>query len=186
MKSSARIGLEQPHLNDHRRSIEHVAQRAAPRGLHRLMLWFLEEWSAEIPDRLHKADVWRDYVKLGQEDRKAEGGSLLGTPNYADAFRTYVEGSPFATDLDNRYLRPVHAAIARLCGRQGHSGETHKLQPAPFMARFLFRLALTADLDIASSSMGIPPQVQPIYAEQALYRLWKAYEVGPGAMGRVA
>ena len=185
MKPEGRRSLEQPHLSEHHRSIESVASRSAPRGVHRLMLWYLGEWQAEVPSQIHKADVWRDYISL-TEERRAEGGSLLGTPQYAEGFRRYIEGSPFETDPDNRYVRPVHAAIARLCGRQGHEGLTPKLQQAPFMARFLFRLAVTADLVQAGTSMGIPVQVQPIYAEQALYRLWKAYEVGPGAMERVA
>jgi hypothetical protein len=185
LKPAARQSLEQPHLERHRSSIEAVAQRAAPRGLHRLMVWFLGEWQAEVPSRLHKSGTWHDFVAL-TEERSSVGGSLLGTPQSAEGFRRYIEGSPFETDPDGRYVRPIHAAIGRLCGRQGHEGETHKLQPAPFMARFLFRLAMTGDLVQAGTSMGIPPQVQPIYGEQALYRLWKAYEVGPGAMERVA
>jgi hypothetical protein len=144
------------------------------------MVWFLKEWSSEIPDKLHKGDVWRDYVGL-TEGRSGQGGSLLGTPQYADGFRRYIEGSPFETDPDGRYVRPVHAAIARMCGRQGFEGETAKLQQAPFMARFLFRLGHTGDLQRAAGSMGIPVQVQNVYGEQALYRLWKAYEVAPGA-----
>lgn len=185
MKSIARIQLEQPHLVAHRASISVVASKAAPRGLPKLLAWFLGEWANEVPDKLHKGDVWRDYVRL-TEDRKGQGGSLLGTPQYADAFRSYIEGSPFATDPDGRYMRPIHAAMARLCGRGGHEGATHKLAPLPFMARFLFRLAMTGDLAVSAQSMGIPSQVQSVYAEQALYRLWRTYEVAPGAMERVA
>jgi hypothetical protein len=149
------------------------------------MLWFLEEWSDEVPATIHKGDVWRDYVGL-TEDRTGQGGSLLGTPANSEAFRRYIEGSPFETDPDGRYTKPVHAALAKLCGRGGHWGVTKRLESRPFMARYLFRLGMTADRDFAAESMGIPPQVRDIYAEQALYRLWKAYEVGPGAMGRVA
>jgi hypothetical protein len=184
-KPAARLTLEQPHLPEHRASIEAVASKAAPRGLHRLMSWFLGEWSAEVPDRIHKGEVWRDFVGL-TEDRAGQGGSLLGTPQYAEGFRRYVEGSPFETDPDGRYTRPIHAAMARMAGRRGHEGPTEELQQAAFMARFLFRLAHTGDLERAASSMGIPSQVQHVYAEQALYRLWRSYEVAPGAMDRVA
>lgn len=184
-KTIARLTLEQPHLADHRASIEAVATKAAPRGLHRLMVWFLAEWANEVPERIHKGEVWRDFVGL-TEDRQGQGGSLLGTPQYAEAFRRYVEGSPFETDPDGRYTRPIHAAMSRIAGRRGHEGRTHELLPAPFMARFLFRLAHTADLEQAASSMGIPPQVQHVYAEQALVKLWRSYEVAPGAMDRVA
>ena len=184
-KTLGRLVLEQPHLPEHRRSIERVAKRAAPKGLHRLMVWFITEWAAEVPDRLHKEEVWRDYVGL-TEDRAGQGGSLLGTPQYADAFRAYIEGSPFQLDPDGRYVRPMHAALGRLCGRQGHEGPTDSLPPAPFMARFLLRLATTADLLRSAESMGIPSQVQDVYAEQALYRLWRVYEIGPGGMENVA
>lgn len=185
MKTTARLNLEQPHLDDHRASIAIVAGKAAPRGLPKLLAWFLREWANEVPDRIHKGDVWRDYIGL-TEDRQAVGGSLLGTPAYADAFRSYIEGSPFATDADGRYAKPIHAAMARLCGRQGHEGPTRKLAPLPFMARFLFRLAVSGDLTRAADSMGIPEQVHHVYAEQALYRLWRTYEVAPGAMERAA
>lgn len=185
MKTTARLNLEQPHLDAHRASIEVTAAKAAPRGLPKLLAWFLTEWALEIPDRIHKGDVWRDYVRL-TEDRKGQGGSLLGTPQTADDFRSYIEGSPFATDQDGRYVRPIHAGIARMCGRQGHSGPTFALHPYPFMARFLFRLACTGDLLVSSESMGIPPQVQHVYAEQALFRLWRTYEVAPGATSRIA
>ena len=185
MKSAARLTLEQPHLDEHRRSVSVVASKAAPRGLPALLAWFLREWAAEVPSRIHKGDVWRDYVRL-DEDRKAEGGSRLGSPQYAEAFRRYIEGSPFETDMDGRYARPIHAAIARICGRQGHEGPTSKLAQYPFMARFLFRLATTGDLVQAGTSMGIPVQVLSVYAEQALYRLWRGYAVGPQAMGAVA
>ena len=181
MKTTARLTLEQPHLDEHRRSVTVVASKAAPRGLHQLLVWFLTEWANEVPSRIHKGDVWRDYVRL-DEDRKAEGGSRLGSPQYAEDFRRYIEGSPFETDMDGRYARPIHAAIARICGRQGHAGPTEKLAPYPFMARFLFRLATTGDVVQACTSMGIPPQVQPVYAEQALYRLWRGYAVGPQAL----
>ncbi len=185
MKTTARLNLESPHLEHHRASIAVVAAKAVPRGLPKLMAWFIAEWANEVPDKLHKGDVWRDYIGL-TEDRKGVGGSLLGTPAYADAFRGYIEGSPFATDPDGRYAKPIHAAMARLCGRQGHEGPTRKLLPAPFMARFLFRLAVTGSLSQAGDSMGIPSQVHHVYAEQALYRLWRTYEVAPGAMERVA
>ena len=181
----SRQSLEQPHLVAHRASVSNVARRAVPKGRVALLRWFLAEWADEVPDRLHKDEVWRDYV-ASTENRSGQGGSLLGAPQYADAFRSYIEGSPFATDIDGRYVRPVHAAIALLCGRQGHEGPTHKLAPHPFMARFLFRLALTGSVEEAATSMGIPPQVMPVYAEQALYRLWRGYEVAPGAMSAIA
>ena len=181
MKTTARLTLEQPHLTEHRASLSAVATKAAPRGLHRLMQWFLTEWQAELPTSIHKGEVWRDYVGL-TEDRAGQGGSLLGTPAYAELFRRYIEGSPFETDPDGRYVRPLHAAIARICGRQGHEGPTPTRLPGPFMARFLFRLGHSGDINHSCHTMGIPPQVQPIYVEQALYRLWRVYEVAPGAM----
>lgn len=177
-KTLGRVRLEQPHADDHRLSVERVARKAAPKGLAPLLHWFLTECANEVPERVHKGGVWRDYVGL-TEDRRAEGGSVLGTPASAEGFRRYIEGSPFETDPDGRYIRPIHAAIARLCGRGGHEGQTTQLGQAPFMARFLFRLACSGSIGIASDSMGIPVQVHAVYAEQALYRLWRTYAVGP-------
>jgi hypothetical protein len=178
-KTLARLSLEQPFLDDHRTSVAVVASRAAPRGLGPLVGWFLVEWAQELPASLHKGDVWRDYVRL-DEERKAEGGSRLGSPQYAEGFRRYIEGSPFETDSDGRYARPIHAAIARIAGRGDHGGMmTRDLPVGPFMARFLFRFAVCGDLTASCDSMGLPPQAHAIYAEQVLYRLWKTYAVGP-------
>lgn len=176
----ARALLERPYQRAHEASLGLVAQAAIPRGLRRLLTWFLAEWAREVPDEIHTAGVWRDYVRV-DEDRRAEGGSLLGSPRDAEPFRRYLQGSPFETDEDGSFVRPMHAAIARLAGHGGHDGPLRALAPLPFMARFLFRLALSGgDVEWAAATMGIPAQVMPYYTEAALYQLRRRHRVASG------
>lgn len=179
MSNAGREALHLPHRSEHVASVAMSMQRAVPKGFNGLRHWFLTEWAVETPMSIHIDDVWRDWVRL-DENRSAEGGSLLGALKYRDDFRAYIEGSPHATDADGRYERPLRAAVASLCGRSGHSGPTDKLQPAPFMARFLFRYGTSSGalLEVAAS-MGIPPQVAEIYAERAIQRVHRLYAVGP-------
>jgi hypothetical protein len=131
--------------------------------------------------------VWRDQVTGDERDHgvNAVGGSLLGTPRTADPFRSYIEDSPFSTevaeyeghkDRDGHYRYPMRAAIARLAGRGPDTDER------PFMARALFRTALRdGDWDGAAASMGILAPVRRTYIEAALWRLWRLYRVEPEA-----
>ncbi len=154
-----------------------------PRGLRELLRWFLDAWAAEIPDRLHSAGVWRDW---GPD---SVGGSLLGSPRTHDAFRAYIEASPHQLDYDPRidtdergavYVRPVHAALARMVGRRSAGPLGPSLGVRPFMARYLFALACAGgDWTAISARFGIPPQVAPIYTEAALWRFWSEYREEP-------
>lgn len=171
---------DRTYTTAHETSVRIVANRPQPKGLERLTRWFFGEWRDELPDEIHKHEEWRDYVVAGESAAGKVDG--LGAPAYADDFRRYLENSPFETDPDGRYVRPVHAAMARMAGRGGFTGPTEKLAAAPFMARFLFRLATSADLTFAAASLGIPPQVTQVYAEQALFRLWSVYDSGPGVL----
>lgn len=158
---------------------------APPRGLDGLLRWFLAAWAEEVPDRLHTTGVWRDW---GVD---SVGGSRLGTPRTHDGFRAYIEGSPYETDHDVRldpdergavYVRPVHAALARMVGPNGGGPLTPKLGVWPFMGRFLFALACSGgDWRGTALRWGIPPQAAPLYAEKALERLWGRYEREPEA-----
>lgn len=169
-----RAMLDRPYRMDYEASIRR--KMAQPKGLSALLAWYLAEWSREVPVRIHTQGVWRDYA-AATEDRHAEGGSLLGSPRLAEPFRRYIENSPFQLDQDGAYARPVHAAIARLAGYGGHAGTWDELGDRPFMARFLFRLALAAgDLDAPMVlPPGTPPQMVRCYAEAALYALWRRW-----------
>jgi len=136
-----------------------------PKGLRELLAWFLHEWALEVPSAVHVPGVWRDYVRW-DEDRKAVGGSLMGAPALADPFRRYTENSPSETDDDGYYMRPMHKAIAQLCGRHPGTKEW-------WMARYLFRVALGhGDLVTVGARSGLHALAVDTYTEAALYRLW--------------
>lgn len=160
--------------------------RREPHGFRRLLAWYLAGFRAEVPDRLHQRDVWRDRAKRGDADGYAPvGGSLLGSPRDAEPFRAFIEDDPYALEIAeydgqrNRtahYARPMRAAIARLAGRGPD------MEPYPFMARALYRTALRdGDWDGACASMGIIEPVRRPYIEAALHRLYLRYEEEPTA-----
>jgi hypothetical protein len=171
-----------PYHVEHRASLTRKAQ--PPKNL---LAWFLEQFRAEMPEKIHASDVWRDRVTEDEAKNgiQAVGGSLLGTPRTNDTFRRYIEDSPFATevaeyegskDRNGHYAFPLRAAMARLAGRGRDT------DPYPFMARVLHRTALRdGDYEGACASMGIPAPVRLIYVEEALRRLWAKYEVEPPA-----
>lgn len=173
---------ESPYRTEHDRS--KLRKMTPPKNL---LGWFLEQFRAELPEKIHSADVWRDRVSEDEERNgiRAVGGSLLGSPRTHDAFRRYIEDSPFATevaeyeghkDTQGHYAFPLRAALARLGGR----GPDH--DPYPFMARVLYRTALRdGDYDGACASMGICEPVRRVYIEEALRRLWTKYEIEPPA-----
>src|SRR5678816_3959692 len=136
---------------------------------------FLEAFRAEVPARIHAGDVWRDQVSPDEERQgiQAVGGSLLGSPRTGDAFRRYIEGSPFITEVaeyeghkdpNTHYAFPLRAALAALAGRGPDT------EPYPFMARALYRTALRdGDWDGACASLGIIEPVRRPYIEAALH-----------------
>ena len=180
---------------EHRRSLER--RGAIPKSFGALLVWFLEGFRAEMPEQVHIAGVWRDYVRL-DEDRRADGGSLLGSPRLADPFRNLIEGSPFATEPsefeghesregDEHYRTPMRAAIARLNGRHTCSSTErmlggHRCGEGAAMARLLYRVALRdGDWEAAAASVGIPIDFQQRLVGEALYRLWRVYDILPPA-----
>lgn len=162
-----------------------LAKKAQPPK--NLLAWFLEAFRAELPEKIHASDVWRDRVSEDEAKNgiQAVGGSLLGTPRTHDTFRRYIEDSPFATevaeyeghkDRDGHYAFPLRAALARLAGR-GRDSDIY-----PFMARALYRTALRdGDYEGACASLGICEPVRQVYIEEALRRLYTKYEVEPPA-----
>ncbi len=176
----SRADRETPYRVEHSRSLIHKA--AAPRNL---LAWFLDGFRSEMPDEIHAAGVWREYVT--EDGLHVGGGSALGAPRYADPFRRLLEDGPFGLevaeyeghkDLVSHYRTPMRAALARLAGR-GRDTE-----PSPFMARVLYRTVLRdGDWNSACDSMGIVEPVRLVYIEEALRRLWSRYEVEPSNRG---
>jgi hypothetical protein len=181
--TAARDRLIRPYAPENAASLRRKA--AKPKDM---LGWFVIGFRAELPEQLHASGVWRDYVH-DDEDRIGEGGSLLGTPRTADAFRAYLEGDPLlelemarlteagVTVAEEAYRFPMRAALARLAGRG------HRDDPFPFMGRCLFRTAcMDGDWDVACRSMGINPRpVRWPYMVAALDRLWDRYAEEPPA-----
>jgi hypothetical protein len=191
----ARARIDRPHALEHASSV--LRRAAQPKGLGGLLVWFLTGFRAEMPEAVHAAGVWRDYVRL-DEDRAAEGGSLLGSPRLADPFRALIEGSPFATEPsefeghasregDEHYRTPMRAAIARLrgrhtCTRTERTFADHRCGTSPFMALTVERIAyLDGDWESAAASLGIHPETAATWVAEALFRLWRVYDERPPA-----
>lgn len=135
-----------------------------PRNLHEYISWLVREWQAEIPERLHEIDT--------------EPDSVLGSPRLDGRFRAYLHGSDLATDHDDRLdatmagsarLRPIHAAIRLLAGR-----DWDPMSDSGYMASFLWGLACSGgDWETTCDMRGVsPPQTYASYTEYALRRLW--------------
>lgn len=166
-----------------------------------LLAWFLEGFRAEMPEELHTGGVWRDWARL-DEERSAEGGSLLGSPRLTDAFRTFLESSPLATELaeyegheardgDEHYVRPMRAALARLNGRHyctaaERRAPGHSCPEGAMLARLLYRVAFL-DGDWQAASVGfVQPGLARILLGTALYQLWRRWRPQPPARVAVA
>lgn len=139
-----------------------------PENLPDLVSWFHSAWIREAPSRLHEAGT--------------EPDSILGSPRLAGAFRSYIMGSSFATDHDDRLdmttagdcrLYPIHAAMIVL---------SHKW---PLSARFLFAIAWTgASWQDVSLAWRMLPEVGHRFAESALRHLWRIWARNQGETAR--
>jgi hypothetical protein len=113
------------------------------------------------------------------------GGSRLGTPTFADPFRTYIEESPFQLqyaerggqeDMTPHYARPMQAALATIAGHDERSLYYQR-------AIFLYRLAWSGfQYRVVCAYLGLPEWTWEWVTEQALRLLWNRYQVAPDAM----
>jgi hypothetical protein len=158
-KPARREALEAPFQRQHEASMEaRLAKGRMPKSLPELLRWYSEAWDAEIPDRPHKVEVWRDY---GAE---AQGGSHLGSPAWTDPMRRYLENYDSEVDADGYYVRPVHAALSRISRR------------GPLMARSLFAVAQSGyDWRGVADRGHWPVEMFQVYITEALRRLWMEY-----------
>ncbi len=161
-KTAARIAVETPYRHDNERSVERAMQSGQmPKSMECLVSWFRDVCAQELPVRLHKSGVWRDYGV------NAEGGSYIGSPASTDAFRRFMENSPSNVDQDGYYSKPLRAALSRLNRRW------------PFMARHLYRLALVDGdwrLYARQATVWSDEEMQ-LYMGEALRRLWREYAI---------
>lgn len=173
-KSDRRIALESPHASAHADSV--ARQRGArPKGLAALLTWFVAEFNAETPTRIHRRGVF-----FGRPDRletrtlwarestpdELAGGSLIGSPADDGAFRGFIENGPMERNEDGDYVRPMRAALGIMAGRSRHSEQWYH-------AHVLWAIGGAAgDWRGVTLRMGIPPQAAAIYVESLLNRLW--------------
>ena len=141
----------------------------APSHLGELVAWLVREWQAELP-----------MTMTSLSDCDPVGPGVLGAPRWTDEFRAYLTASPFATDarpgedlINAVHIRPMHAAMFRLAGR-----DNDNRRDSPFMARFLWAVACSGgDWQAVCERLISPPQVWRIYTAEAcrrLYAIWSA------------
>lgn len=157
-----------------------MAKGAKPKGLAAYIRWFADRWSAEMPTEMHGMTVW---IGRPAENIPPElvGGSHLGSPNLRDPFRRLMENSPFEVEyaeydghvqLDPHYVRPVHAAIARVAHRR------------PIIARWLAALAHCGfDWKGLGTRRGWSDEETELFLEAALYILWRSFDEAPREQG---
>jgi len=149
---------DQPYATEKRASVNRRMVEAArePKNLPDLMAWFRREWEAEIPSRIH--------------ERGTEPDSALGAPKLAGAFRSYIMGSPMATDHDDRLdldhrdaarIRPIHAAMRVMSNRW------------PLSTHYLFAIAWTgAEWQDVALAWRMLPEIGHRFTRDALAHLW--------------
>lgn len=157
---------------------------ATPRGLHALLAWFRERFTEEMPEDIHGAALWHDYVSRTEAKQgvQPQGGSLLGTPAWDDGFRRLMENSPKELEVssfdgskaragDEHYARPMRAAIANVSGADENRSKR---------TEYLLRVAASGfDWYGPAIKMGIPSFAAAVYAEDALFVLYRTYSLQP-------
>ena len=163
----SRTALLSPHAAEHEASLSARMERGRmPKSIECLLVWYLPLARDEVPERLHKAELWHDTVSIGERENgiAPSGGSLLGTPAWAGTMRLRLEASPSMTDEDGYYRFPIEAALSRLSRRW------------PFMARALRALAKNGgDWRSLATAMSFPDEVMEVFVREALIRLWNGY-----------
>jgi hypothetical protein len=157
-----------------------------PREVGELVTWFLAGWREETPEDIHGAGVW--VARKSRVDVKGRpleeipavhlGGSILGSPRFAELFRRLLDNSPMETeeaDDGPSFVRPMRAAIRCLAGRDA-DGER------PFMARFVVAVALVdGDWRLVCDDWAIRREIAEVWTREAFRRLYSCYRPDPPA-----
>ena len=168
---------ERPYRAEAEERAEQRAQKGTmPKSLPSLLDWYARGWDEEVPERLHTVEVWngRQQFRTIEVDGKRRvaavwpdalvGGSALGSHADTSLFRRYLEGYAGERDADGYYVRPMHAALARLATRDH------------WMARNLFAVAQAGyDWKGVADRGGWVHGMYIVYIEEALRRLWREH-----------
>ncbi len=185
-----RDALERPYSGAHSASVARQAERGrTPRTLGEYLRWFADGWHAEMPTEMHGLGVFvggpdPHLAAKRSTSKELIGGSLLGSPKVREPFRRLLENSPFETEFasydgnvqpDPHYVRPMHAAIARLSQRM------------PLGARWLSALAF-CDFDWPSlvTRRGWSLEEGELYLVALCYQLWREFDLQPRERAGVA
>ena len=165
-KSGRRVAFEAPHADAHAASLDaRMGKGVMPKGLPRLVEWFMEMSADELPVAIHRSGVWHDPGD-GMGDPEAGKGSRLSTPAHTDAFVRFMRAvdSPSALDQDGHYRYPVRACLSRLSRRN------------PLTARMLYRLSIHGgNWRTLADQMSYPDEFMELYLERALHLCWREF-----------
>lgn len=168
-QSAALFERESPHRREHEQSAPRRDRGTMPKALGGLLTWFAAEWDSEVPTRLHTVEVYHARQERGRDGAKVwpealVGGSSLGSHGLTDQFRRYMESYAGEQDVDGYYVRPMHAALARLAVRDH------------WMARNLWAVAQAGyDWQGVADRGHWVHAMYLVYIEEALRRLWREY-----------
>lgn len=202
-RPDARTLRDQPYLGDHVAS----QRRRPPRSFEDLVAWLVEGYAAETPRAIHAGGLWVgrpprvvERVVDGKrrlvpsEDIPADlvGGSELGSPKDAEPMRQLMENSPrqIAGDgLEEHYVRPMRAALARLSGRHdcvAVERRARRCPPRPLMAHYLTEIAIAGgDWRAVGDRWDYDRGTAEIMAGTALRELARIYRRAPSATDAV-
>lgn len=194
--TAARALRETPFIGDNIKSRSRNARE--PETFGQFAAWFITGWREEMPDEIHSRGLWVGLPsRLDSRGQPIEtmppelvGGSELGAPRLAEAFRQLIENSPRQIDEDGFYVRPMRAALARLAGRhlcsrqeRADQGADHVCTDSAFMARLLVAMAfMDGDWQRACQLLEIHANTRWAFTDTALRRLYRCYR--PDAPGQ--
>lgn len=192
--TDARALRESPFIGDNIKSRSRSARE--PETFGQFAAWFITGWREEMPDEIHSRGLWVGLPsRLDAKGQPIEamppelvGGSELGAPKLAEAFRQLLENSPRQIDEDGFYVRPMRAALARLAGTHLCNASERRLPghvctDSAFMARMLVGMAfLDGDWQRACQLLEIHANTRWAFTDAALRRLYRCYR--PDAPGQ--
>ena len=165
--------LREPYRRDFEASLAARMERGVmPRTTGGLVAWFMEQVALELPERLHKGEVWRDENTRAEsvDGRRTTGGSVLGSPAWSGGMKLRLQAPSWATDEDGFYLMPVQAALVRYAqGDDRHAAR-------PFHARILRNLARReGDWHGIADAACCPRELFEDIVRTALTELWSIF-----------